>query len=623
MYAVNGDFSGSVTSTGGFVGDLTGNASSASNVLQNYGTANYNRPLLLTGIQNTTTVTSQTTEVVYSNKFYANPSTGTLNSTGTSGTSSVDGKPAFESALTSSTYKSAYNGGVIINSTAAKGFTMLARMKSTNGKFMHGVFNADYQFYYVADSVTTNTVSKTCLTINEDGTVKAPNGFVGNVTGDCSGSSGSCTGNAATATKLATARNIGISDSDGTNTGTAASFNGTAAVTIKLPATIKASITGNCSGSSGSCTGNAASSTYATNIRVTSTKNNNYYYAVGTSGNTASTNYAPAVFPNIVIRDDTDSTSEAFSRLRLGNATAKGTSGGKTGCLTLYGNNTKLCNLLGPEGASSDFNVRLPNSAGTLALTSSNITGSSASCTGNAASATYATNIRVTDTDSNTWYPLVFSSGSAASTNYAARVDADSILVYPGTSPAANTQGYCYMQLGNAKATATAGNKRGVLRIYGTGTSYTQITSAVASTARSISFPDKAGTVALTSDIPSQADYVIEQTILYGTTYVRGYRKWNSGLLEKWDYVYTATLTQEYAVTFDTTVAFSSIPTVFVTKAHPYIQDIYTTNTFAGAFISVFVPHIVTKTGFKIYISRGTLYNDLNHLQYHALGKWN
>ena len=90
------------------------------------------------------------------------------------------------------------------------------------------------------------------------------------------GSSASCTGNAATATKLATkrtingtdfdgsaaittanwgtARNITIKDASSTNAGTAVSVNGSGAITLLLPSTIKASITGNCSGSSGSCT---------------------------------------------------------------------------------------------------------------------------------------------------------------------------------------------------------------------------------------------------------------------------------------------------------------------------------------------------------------------------------
>lgn len=121
-----------------------------------------------------------------------------------------------------------------------------------------------------------------------------------------------------------------------------------------------------------------------------------------------------------------------------------------------------------------------------------------ATLTGNATS---ATNIRVTNTDSNTWYPLVFSSGSAASTNYAARVDSDSLLVYPGASPDANTQGNSYLQIGNNKATATAGNKRGRIRLYGVGTSYCELISGSNATARTITFPDKTGTVALTSDI--------------------------------------------------------------------------------------------------------------------------
>jgi len=49
------------------------------------------------------------------------------------------------------------------------------------------------------------------------GAVHASNGFVGNVTGNASGSSGSCTGNAATATALETARTIAGVSFDGTS----------------------------------------------------------------------------------------------------------------------------------------------------------------------------------------------------------------------------------------------------------------------------------------------------------------------------------------------------------------------------------------------------------------------
>lgn len=92
--------------------------------------------------------------------------------------------------------------------------------------------------------------------------------LTGSVTGNCSGSSGSCTGNAATATKLATTRNFYVADNSATNTGPASSFQGTGNCTIKLPATIKANITGNCSGSSGSCTGNAATATKLATART-------------------------------------------------------------------------------------------------------------------------------------------------------------------------------------------------------------------------------------------------------------------------------------------------------------------------------------------------------------------
>lgn len=108
------------------------------------------------------------------------------------------------------------------------------------------------------------------MTMETNGKLTNNNGFVGNI----SGSSGSCTGNAATATTLqtarningtsfngsaaittakwGTARNISISDSSGTNTGTAVSVDGNSNATLKLPATIKAALTGNCSGSSSS-----------------------------------------------------------------------------------------------------------------------------------------------------------------------------------------------------------------------------------------------------------------------------------------------------------------------------------------------------------------------------------
>ena len=105
---------------------------------------------------------------------------------------------------------------------------------------------------------------------------------------------GSVTGNAGSATKLATARTINgtsfngtanittanwgtarditIADSTGDNTGEAVSVNGSAAVTLKLPATIKASLDGNAATATSATT--AASATTATNATNAAKLNN-------------------------------------------------------------------------------------------------------------------------------------------------------------------------------------------------------------------------------------------------------------------------------------------------------------------------------------------------------------
>ncbi|MBP5595352.1 MAG: hypothetical protein J6Y02_08215 [Pseudobutyrivibrio sp.] len=160
--------------------DITGNAATATNsttVKEVYGTSNYNKPLLLSGLDNITTATDNQTTPVYSNNFYANPSTGVLSATG--GFSSTG---SYTTSLTTGTYLAGNKGTAIINSTAAAGYTVLSRMKSTNGVFTQGVHNENYKFTYTADSIisaSTNSVSKTCLTMNENGTVSAPSGVVG------------------------------------------------------------------------------------------------------------------------------------------------------------------------------------------------------------------------------------------------------------------------------------------------------------------------------------------------------------------------------------------------------------------------------------------------------------
>ena len=116
----------------------------------------------------------------------------------------------------------------------------------------------------INDSSNTHSGNKVSLM---DGTVdhvlNLPSTIEADITGNVSGSSALCTGNASSATRLKTS--VQLKTTDGTNTSTGVNFDGSAGISINLPSTIKASITGdvtgNVSGSSGSCTGNAATAT--------------------------------------------------------------------------------------------------------------------------------------------------------------------------------------------------------------------------------------------------------------------------------------------------------------------------------------------------------------------------
>ena len=426
-------------------------ATNATNVLQEYGTANVNRPILLSNLQNITTTSNQTTSSVFSNKFYANPSTGVQTATG-----GFSSSGSYTTSLTTSTHLAGNKGTAIINSTAAKGYTMLARMKSTNGVFCHGVYNGDYQFYYTADSVisaNTNSVTKTCLTINENGTVSAPNGFsgalTGNVTGDCSGSSGSCTGNAASATKAKV-------------THTGAEWRDILGVATGFTSASNQDI-------------------YGANSGAISF----YVDANATSG-------------------------DQRGILRLGNNIANTTAAGHNGQIWMYGTSTGFTNIVPGYNSTSNITLTLPSSTGTIALTSSNITGSSASCTGNAATATTATNAnnaKLTHTVGNSEYPLVFGSSFVINdSQQALRIGtpsttaANCALRCKAYCAAANTQGEAYLVCGNNLAKASANNARGSIYLYGTSTAHTQIVPGNNSTSNVvITLPASTGTLALTS----------------------------------------------------------------------------------------------------------------------------
>src|SRR5574344_275014 len=177
------------------------------------------------------------------------------------------------------------NGNQITNSLLFKMTNdgrVVKFMPSANNKIYLGEEGAKWLKVYSDDVVHTSG----------DETIEGTKTFSSQINGSISGSSTSCTGNSVSATKLATGRTINIQDSDGTNTGTAVTFNGTTNGVIKLPATIKATITGNAS----TATQFSANKSVTLTGDVTGTASSNAGWSVATtlanSGATAGT-YGP------------------------------------------------------------------------------------------------------------------------------------------------------------------------------------------------------------------------------------------------------------------------------------------------------------------------------------------
>lgn len=209
-----------------------------------------------TTLKNTLSVTGAST--------FNNNSTFKKNAT-INGALNIDG--SINSSLVTNTYLNGNKGGAIINSNAAAGaYTMLAKMNSTNGFFTTGAYQNKYLLQYTNKATVaadTNAVTKSVTLLDEDGNATFPEKitakeFAGKFTGNSSTATTlqnsrkingtSFNGSAdITTDKWGTARNISISDSTGANTGTAISVNGGTNATLKLPATIKATLTGNAS----------------------------------------------------------------------------------------------------------------------------------------------------------------------------------------------------------------------------------------------------------------------------------------------------------------------------------------------------------------------------------------
>lgn len=99
-------------------------------------------------------------------------------------------------------------------------------------------------------------------------------------------------------------------------------------------------------------------------------------------------------------------------------------------------------------------------------------------------------------TSGTTYYPIVGTGTTAATRQY----DTTG-FVYKGTNGTTSVVGSAQLTLGNSTASGTANNKQGKLVLYGS-TAYTHTISGAPTTARTLSLPDKSGTIAVTDDIP-------------------------------------------------------------------------------------------------------------------------
>ena len=98
---------------------------------------------------------------------------------------------------------------------------------------------------------------------------------------------------------------------------------------------------------------------------------------------------------------------------------------------------------------------------------------------------------------SGVYYPIVGTNTASATTKY---IDSTGFK-YDATS---STNGYARLYLGNGTASGTEGSKYGRLMIYGTTAYAVTLDSGSPTENRDISLPNKNGTIALTSDIPTK-----------------------------------------------------------------------------------------------------------------------
>lgn len=136
----------------------------------------------------------------------------------------------------------------------------------------------------------------------------------------------------------------------------------------------------------------------------------------------------------------------------------------------------------------SDTGVYLDTTAGVLTATTFK-----GALSGNASSATYASNVRITATTSaGTYYPS-WTSGTTSGTDYMLR--GNSNFTYRIVTGTTSAQGYDTIYLGNSTASGTANNSAGRLLLYSSSTSYHTLVGDATTSTVAHTLPTTGGTI--------------------------------------------------------------------------------------------------------------------------------
>lgn len=196
-------------------------------------------------------------------------------------------------------------------------------------------------------------------------------------------------------------------------------------------------------------------------------------------------------------------------------------------------------------------------------------------------------------TSGSSYYPLLGNGTSAATRQY------DSAFQFSGTAgTASGTGGSTTLTLGNSTTSSTAGWRRGIIQLYGYGAYSTTIENRTSTDNRTIILPDKSGTVALTTDIPtipgvtgtSGTDISISD---HGTTSVGSASGWSAGTASTWAF-------EEVSIP-NVTSAGSASSWTFEEKTIPNVtaagSGSFTSGTFSGgsgSFSATVTNHVLS-----------------------------